>query len=614
MNIVHRSRRAAWPASILLFTAVGTLLASGPDIGVGAAAEVHAANNTVVTFAEQPGVSPNYIFPETTSATQSIANNDQFINLLYPPLYSPAANQPEVDFANSIGNAPTWSANHTVATVTLKHYAWSDGTPVTAADVVFAINLAKAMGPTWGDYAGPTNFPYNLKSYAATNATTVRFVLSTPINPTFFVDNGLSEITPLPRQAWDKTSADAAVGTSDTTPAGAKAVLAFLQKQASNTSTYTTNPLWRVVDGPWTLKSFGGTSSPDIFVPNPKYSGTKPRVAEFEELPFTTDSAEFIALRAGSTQLDYGYIPSEDLPAARSISSEGYLVSKVPSWGFNFMIPNLKNPQVGPMLSQTYIRQVLAHLTDQSTIITHFLDGDGLPTYGPVPVYPKGNPFVSSAESKNPYPYSVSDAETLLRAHSWTIHAGGTDVCAKGGPSGCGVGIATGTKLAMTILYASGSQIIQDSVDLFRSDAAEAGVTITSRSGTFNTVIAQIQPCVLPKDRGTPQCNWQLTDFGGFTASTYPSGAGVFNTGGGFNVGQYSSSTLDGLIAQSTTASTLAPFYQYEDLVVHDEPWIWQPVADRVAATAHGLSGTGLTSEFDGLYGFIEPQNWSLNK
>jgi peptide/nickel transport system substrate-binding protein len=549
-----------------------------------------------------------------TTATQSVANDDQFINLMYLPLYVAAANEPALDYAQSIGNAPVWSDHDTVATLTLKNYRWSDGSPVTARDVVFSLNITKAMGPTWGDYSGPTQFPYNLKSYTALNATTVRFVLDGPINPTFFADDGLSDVTPLPQQSWDTTALGGKATNDDETASGAKAVLAFLQKQASNTSTYTTNPLWKVVDGAWTLKSFGGASSPDVFVPNPKYSGAQPRVSEFEELPFTTDSAEFTSLRAGSSTIDYGYVPAEDLPAIPSVASEGYGITKVPSWGFDFMIPNLKNPQVGPILSQTYVRQVLAHLTDQSTVIAHFLDGYGVPTYGPVPVYPKGNPFVSSAEAKNPYPYSITAAENLLKQHDWTIHAGGVDVCTKGGASGCGAGIVAGAKLALNLLYASGDAVLQESVDLFRSDAADAGVAITPRSGSFDTVISEVQPCVLPKDEGTPQCAWQLTDFGGLGVSTYPSGAGVFNTGGSYNVGQYSNATLDQLIEKSTVATTLAPFDQYEDLVVHEEPWIWEPIPDRVAATVHNLAGTGLTSEFDGLYGYIQPQYWYFTK
>ena len=161
----------------------------------------------------------------------------------------------------------------------------------------------------------------------------------------------------------------------------------------------------------WQLQSFGGASSPDVFVPNPSFGGTKPSASEFEELPFTTDEAEFTSLKAGA--LNYGLVPDQDIPAIPSVKSQGYNITPSPVWGFQYAEPNMKNPQVGPMLSQAYMRQVLAHLVDQTTMIQHFMAGYGTPVYGHVPVYPKGNPFVSPAEMTNPYPYSVSAAEKL---------------------------------------------------------------------------------------------------------------------------------------------------------------------------------------------------------
>ncbi len=126
-------------------------------------------------------------------------------------------------------------------------------------------------------------------------------------------------------------------------------------------------------------------------------------------------------------------------------------------------------------------------------------------------------------------------------------------------------------------------------------------------------MIAQVQPCVLPKDKGTPYCKWQLGEYGGISLSTYPSGEGLLNTGGAFNAGQFSDPTLDKLIQNSTTSSDLSVYKQYEDLVVKLEPWIWQPVPDNIFATKKGLSGYGLTSEFDGGFGYIEPEFWTFN-
>jgi len=567
----------------------------------------------IIKYAEGPGTPPNYIFPETSSANQSLYNNSQFINLMYPALYQPTPDEPTLDYAHSMANPPVWSDHDTVVTVTLKNYKWSDGTPVTASDLIFYIELGIAEGTSWGNYSGPTAFPYNLKSYTAVNPTTAKFVLKAPINPTYFDDNGLSYITPLPAQAWDKESSSGAVGNYAASPAGAKKVLAFLQAQAATTSSYATNPLWKVVDGAWTLKSFGGASSPDIFVPNAKYSGQKPYVSEFEEIPYTATSSEFTSLKSGTSTISYGYVPSEDIPAIPSVKSEGYNIASVPTWGFDYIIPNLKNPAVGPILSQTYMRQVLAELTDQTTMIDHFMSGRGIPTYGPTPVYPKGNPFVTKQELTNPYPYSVSSAESLLKAHGWTVTPGGVDVCATGGASGCGAGVTTGEKLSLNLLYASGNVVIQEDADLFVSDAAKAGVQINTKSADFNTVISQVQPCTT-KGIGTPTCNWQLGEYGGISESTYPSGEGLLNTGGAFNAGQYSNPTLDSLINESTTASTLGAYHAYENLVVKQEPWIWQPDPDNIAATASNLAGYGLTSEFDGFFGYIEPQYWYFTK
>ena len=41
----------------------------------------------VVTFAEQPGATPNYIFWLTFDTEFSVANNDQFPSLIWRPMY-----------------------------------------------------------------------------------------------------------------------------------------------------------------------------------------------------------------------------------------------------------------------------------------------------------------------------------------------------------------------------------------------------------------------------------------------------------------------------------------------------------------------------------------------
>ncbi len=600
----------------LVAVGIGVTLAAGALGLAGAAGTAGAASRTqrpsikmggTVKYAESPSAPPNYIFPETTTANQSLYNNSQFINLMWPLLYLPLPDQPNNDYARSIGDEPVWSDNDTVATVQLKHYSWSDGQPVTARDCIFYINIAKAMGATWGNYAGPTQFPYNLKSVTAVNAEELKFVLKAPVNPLYYDLNGIGYITPMPQHAWDKTSDNGAVGNYDMTSSGAKAVLAYLQKAASDQSTYATNPLWQVIDGPFKLQSFGGASSPTVFVPNPSFSGQKPYISKFEEIPFTSSSAEFTSLKSGTGTLTYGYVPSEDIPAIPSVASAGFNVAAVHRWGFDYIIPNLANPQVGPMLSQLYIRQVLQHLTDQQGMITHFMHGQGTPIYGPVPVYPAGNPFIAGTSTQNPYPFSIATAESILKKNGWTVTPGGTDYCSNA--KGCGKGVPQDTQLSLNMIYSSGSTLAQEDTDLFVSDAALAGVKINATQEDFNTVIAQVQACV-KKDYGTPTCNWQLGEYGGLSQSTFPSLAGVFNTGGGFNAGSYSNPTLDKLINESTVAPTLAPYHQSVSIVEQQLPFLWQPLPDAHAAIASNLAGYGIKSEFDDYDGYIEPQYW----
>src|SRR5947209_14824772 len=67
-------------------------------------------------------------------------------------------------------------------------------------------------------------------------------------------------------------------------------------------SSYATSPLWKVVDGPFKLSSFS-TDGHVTMVPNPAYSGSpKPTLSAIKWVPFTSDSAEYTALKTGRSE------------------------------------------------------------------------------------------------------------------------------------------------------------------------------------------------------------------------------------------------------------------------------------------------------------------------
>ncbi len=91
---------------------------------------------------------------------------------------------------------------------------------------------------------------------------------------------------------------------------------AYLDAQSKNLSGYVGSPLWSIVDGPWKLSAFNADGH-ITFVPNKSYSGpVKPKLAQFQEVPFTTDAAEYNVLQSGSgsSKIDVGYLPPQDAP------------------------------------------------------------------------------------------------------------------------------------------------------------------------------------------------------------------------------------------------------------------------------------------------------------
>jgi peptide/nickel transport system substrate-binding protein len=132
---------------VLVAGACSSSTSSGPSAGAP-------VKGGTAVFAELPFTNPNYIFPFTSSAYISNANIFDLQWLLYRPLYwFGNGTQPTVNNSLSLANPPVFSG--TKVTITLKHYMWSNGTPVTAQDVKFWLNMMLAVPQDWGleDYA-----------------------------------------------------------------------------------------------------------------------------------------------------------------------------------------------------------------------------------------------------------------------------------------------------------------------------------------------------------------------------------------------------------------------------------------------------------------------------
>ncbi len=509
---------------------------------------------------------------------------------MWRPLYFAGGPTTGIDYGLSIGQKPVYSHGNTQVTVTLnKGWTWSNGAPVTSAAVRLFFQL-EAAGAKAGKYAPylPGEMPDDIASVSYPSAYQFVIHLKRAYNPAWFTGNQLSWVIPLP-QAWDKTCATCAVGNNASTPAGALAVFNFLYKASESVSTYSTNPLWRVVDGPWVIKSYNPTTYHAVFSANPHYTGPgKPHLAGYQIYSFSSNTAELDALRSG--QVDFGYIPFSDVGQISHFKSSGYNVMAWP----NFYNEAMELGYTGPwraLVSQLYIRQALQHLVNEPLYVKQALHGYGLVNYGLAPDYPGSN-LVAPALRSDPYPYSVSAAAKLLAAHGWVKGPGGIDVCGRPGsaPNECGPGIPKGKPLSILFMYATGSPSFLAQVEAFATSAKQAGIAIPLDGQTETTMFSIAGTCPPgPCKWGIAGYSGYMWDFGQYTV--IPSGGQQFGKGNYWG-GGYNNPTAQRLIAADHATPGLAPLYAAQTYISRDVASLWWPVTDfQILAAKNNLGG-----------------------
>ncbi len=581
--------RSSAPVAIVLATLILATVATG----VQASSKGSSNTSAPVTWALPAGQTPNYIFP---LIPPSVATNTAVYGweyLMYRPLYWVGDDgKVALNKAESLAYPPVFSDGDQVVSIRLKPRMWSDGQPITSRDVEFWMNELMAEKANWWGYS-PGFFPDDVTSIAYPSATTIRITFNHGYSPSWILYNNLTQIIPIPQQVWDREAATSPVGNYDLTSSGAEAVYSFLNGQSSDLDTYTTNPLWKVVDGPWRLTGYDPSTSYSIFQPNRAYDGPgKPTIAKFEEVPFTSDAAEFNALRSGS--LDYGYLPTADAGQSSYLKSHGYEITAWPDWGIGYLPLSFANPHTGPIIKQLYIRQAMQHLINQTQLIRDVLKGYGYPTYGPVPAEPPSQ-FSSPSQDKNPYPYSAAAAVQLLKSHGWTVHRHGTSICSHAGssPNECGAGIKQGTALRFQLLYSSGVPALAEEMEALQTSFSQAGIAINLRQAPFGQVAGQWSVCSSQNSGG---CSWEILAFGynytiTYSPTFYPTGDILFTNGSPYG-GGYTSNETTSLIHQSDGVAGVSALKHYDQYVAKQLPVLWIPNGDnQISVIKKDLTG-----------------------
>lgn len=484
----------------------------------------------------------NWYMPIVNSGYDSLYNF-QLIDMLYKPLLW-VNNQYKIDWNSSVASKVTYNSAGTVYHVFLNpKWHWSDGTPVTTKDILFTWKVIQAASapnaPSPWPYvgAGTGDIPNGVQSIVATGTYEFTVTLKKPANQQWFMYNGISQLTPLPAQAWDKYK-------------NMTQELTYLGKNATNPSFDT------VVDGSFQLQSAKSSQSWTL-VPNKTYDGHKSLLKKFVFVYEGSNAAEFAGMKTGANNV--GYLDLSQYGSRGSLTSQGDVIS--PGYGFGFFDAELNmlpgNP-LGATFKQLYVRQALEMGIDQPQMNTSLNHGYAPPQYGPVPTVPKTQ-FLDPRLQQPLYPFNPQKGKQLLEAHGWKMVNG---VMTKGSQ-----------QLKFTLIYSGGSNLNTQTVELIKEDWAKEGVDVTLKPLPFATLEGEISN---PKDAGS----WGVAaDQGIIYAGTYPTGGQLFEPGGLDNFG-YSDPKENALIAAThqpyaTAAQSNQAYDNYEYYTAQQLPVLW---------------------------------------
>jgi peptide/nickel transport system substrate-binding protein len=610
------------------------LLTGGPGLTQPTRPSGTRVSGGTVYFTESPNAPPNYIFPMYTFAVCATPNINQFMDMMYRPLYWYGNDyRPTVDYRYSIGQAPRFSNGDRTVTIKLNPWRWSDGEAVTSRDLVFWMNVLKASPATeWCGYIAGY-FPTNVTSYSAPNPRTFVLHFNKPYDPEWVLYNELSQLTPMPL-AWDRTSLSQPAPTADnghlpdSTKAGAAAVYKFLNGEGKKLGDWTSSPLWRVVDGPFKLQSFTSTGEVTL-VPNPGYSGSpKPTISKLVELSFASDAAIYIALRSGGpSRVTVANISPQFAGSIPTLAAEGYDVNRAASYSFNYFPLNFNSSAstspggepVRYIIREAYFSQAFQHLVDQQGWINAFFRGTASPACGPIPLAPPSPLASSAAVSLGPCAFSVSTARQLLNANGWKVVPGGTTTCVKPGTDSgeCGAGIKTGEGISFNVDYVSDSLSTQGEMDDLAAQARKVGIHISLTEHTFNSVVSAATPCQ-PRQ---PACKWTAQNWGAgwiYGPDYLPTGESLYNPGAAANAGSYTDPEMTQLITATITGPASREkqaLTTYAEYISRHLPVVFGPMQiGTYRADAGTLIAKNLGGYTANALGLINPEDWYFTK
>ncbi len=232
------------------------------------------------------------------------------------------------------------SKDATVYTLKLKeNLVWSDGTPLTSDDVVFTINVAQ-------EPFAESAFSGALRGVSTERVSMLQVKLTLP-SPNAFMEELFARLPIIPKHIWER-----------------------IPVKNYHLSEYALQPIG---NGPYRIASF--TKAKDGFideyhlVPNERFGGEKPFIADFYVRFFESSSALLDAFRLRRIH-GFGFLPP--FPEAHEVM-DGVTVTRtaLPRYYGIFL-----NNSANDALADPFLRLALSHATDRARIAREVFQGD----------------------------------------------------------------------------------------------------------------------------------------------------------------------------------------------------------------------------------------------
>lgn len=256
--------RRRWLAACTALAAAALLAACGSSSKAPTGSSAGSGTVLTVESSQQNAITQNFNpFIQTSAATLLGATS-----MVYEPLLQANAINPG-QYYNWLATGYTWSAGGDSITFTIRPgVKWSNGSPLTAADVAFTFNLLK-------QYPDVNNFGLPIKSVTSSGSqVTIDFTSPQYAN----LQNIAAEVYIVPQSIWSKVGDPGKF--TDGSPVGS---------------------------GPYTVSQIG--SQGVTLKANPTYWGGKPAVSSIEFPTYASANTALSALQTGQLHWGGNFIP-----------------------------------------------------------------------------------------------------------------------------------------------------------------------------------------------------------------------------------------------------------------------------------------------------------------